>query len=111
MDIKKEVSIVFLDDSQIKKYNKKFLNKNFPTDVLSFKSDSKKYLGDVLISVERAEENAKRFKNSFLKELVLYIIHGLLHLKGFRDYNEKEKEKMRKAEFEVLGVLNEKGHI
>jgi len=111
MGIKKGISIVFLDDAQIRKYNKEFLNKNSATDVLSFKSDSKRYLGDILISVERAKVNSKRFKNTFLKELTLYIIHGLLHLKGFKDYNKKDAEKMRKREAEILNLLDEKGYL
>jgi len=87
-----KVSIYFLNNKKIKELNKKFLQKNSPTDVLTFRY-SKNY-GEIFISIEECSKNARIYGNTIEEEILYVIIHGFLHLKGYRDYTEKEKEKM-----------------
>jgi len=62
-------------------------------------------LGDIAISVDRARVQAARFDSSFKKEIVLYIIHGLLHLTGYDDESGASARLMRLKEKEILGYL------
>lgn len=107
------LSIVFTTDSEIKRLNYLYRKENRPTDVLSFsmqegrrlKRDSS-ILGDIVISVDRAKEQAKNFNSTFKKEIYLYIIHGILHLLGDGDDNKPFTKKfMRKKEAEILSIL------
>jgi probable rRNA maturation factor len=97
------LSIVFVDNKIIKKLNKEYLHKNYPTDVLAFnlknKKSSKSILdGEIIISLDAAEKNARLFKTSFNYETLLYLIHGILHLSGFNDRTKIQKKIMRKKE-------------
>ena len=106
----KILGIIFLDNEKIVEYNKRYLGKNCPTDVLSF--PLQKGEGEILISVERAKEQAPSFGTSLEEEIYLLIIHGLLHLIGFDDKNPKEAERMRREEKRLLNiVVNRKSHI
>ena len=83
-----EVTLVFVNDKTIKELNKRFLNKDAPTDVLSFPmrekgADGKYYLGDILISVQRALDQSAVKKHSLERELEILTLHGFLHLMGF----------------------------
>lgn len=110
------LSIVFASDGEIKHLNYLYRGKNKPTDVLSFsmhegrrlKKDSS-ILGDVVISVDRARHQARRFNSTFKKEIYLYIIHGILHLLGYDDErSSSEKKRMRKKEAQILNILWQK---
>lgn len=81
------VSVSFVDDSEIKKLNKKHRNKDEVTDVLSFNIDEKSddgkyYLGDVVVNIEQAERQAKNYDNSTEQEISDLVGHGILHLLG-----------------------------
>lgn len=110
-----ELSIVFTTDSNIKRLNLLYRKQNRPTDVLAFsmregkrlKKDSS-ILGDIVISVDRAKEQAKRFKSSFRKEIYLYIIHGLLHLVGYDDRKNLSRKRMHEKEAQLLNLLWER---
>jgi probable rRNA maturation factor len=83
-----EVSVVFLNQQQMQKYNKKYRNKNYPTDVLSFPSDGmpqeqEEYLGDILLCIDKAAENAANAGSSIDRELQVLLLHGVLHLLGY----------------------------
>ncbi len=105
-----ELVITFVDDRYIRRLNRKFLAKNSPTDVMAFPMQESfspsgtrgMVLGDVVISVQRAKIQAKRFKNSFNNELALLIIHGTLHLLGYDDIKAKDALVMRKKEQDIL---------
>jgi probable rRNA maturation factor len=103
--LKKDYCIVITNDSSIRRLNNKFLHKNNPTDVIAFDYKENKYLGDIVISCETAKANAEVFKNTLLKELALYIIHGILHLKGYDDLKLKDRILMRKEEARILNKL------
>lgn len=106
------LSIAFATDSEIRRLNYLYRRKNIATDVLAFsmregkrlKRDSS-ILGDIVISVERAKKQAKRFDSTFKRELYLYIIHGILHLVGYGDEKPSAKRLMRRKEIEILNAL------
>lgn len=95
-----ELSFVFVDNKYISKLNKKFLNKNKPTDVLCFKYDN--FSADIIISIEEVFKNAKIFKTSPKWELLFVLIHGLLHFKGMEDNTEQKRIKMYNITYKIL---------
>ena len=97
-----ELSIVFLSDPAIKPINKKYRQRYRATDVLSF--DLGKY-GQVLISSDTALKNSRLFNTSFEEEIVLYVIHGILHLSGYDDETKAGKDRMSKKEEGILKRL------
>lgn len=104
------LEVIFLSDPAIKKLNKRYRKRNRTTDVLAFKMDSTGFrtdagLGEIFISTDTASKNAKAFGTSFEREIVLYVIHGLLHLVGFNDESRKDKVVMSKKEWEILNNL------
>ncbi|MBE8954976.1 MAG: rRNA maturation RNase YbeY [Quinella sp. 2Q5] len=112
-----ELSITLTDDEHIHALNKKFRGIDRPTDVLSFafrESDEPAIigadidvLGDVIISLERAELQAKEFGHSFRREVVFLEVHGLLHLLGYDHIDEDERREMETEQrfvMERLGI-------
>ena len=101
-----EINYIFLDDNKILEINKKFLNHNYYTDIISFDNSDDKFIsGDIYISIDRVKENALEQKTSFNEELPRVIIHGVLHLLGFKDKSPKEKKEMREKENQALALL------
>lgn len=96
------VGIIFVNDKKIRVLNRKYVKRNAATDVLSFLLGKAPLLGDVYISSDRALVNAKRFGTLFKEEILLYVIHGVLHLLDFGDKTAKEKKRMRKLEESFL---------
>ncbi len=89
----------FCSDKYIIEANNKFLSHNYTTDIITFDySTHRKISGDILISIPTVTQNAERFEVSFFNELLRVIIHGVLHLMGYKDGHDSEKEEMRKAE-------------
>jgi len=87
---KQDATIVFVSDATIKKLNRRFRSKDYPTDVLSFpiraapfEVENKSNLGDVVISIDRATLQAKEAGHNFADEVKQLILHGLLHLCGY----------------------------
>ncbi|MGA9271696.1 MAG: rRNA maturation RNase YbeY, partial [Lutimonas sp.] len=94
-----EVSYIFCDDEYLYDLNVKHLKHNTLTDIISFDySLGKVVSGDIYISVERVEENAKDRGIKFSDELDRIMVHGLLHYIGFKDKSEWEKKTMRNKE-------------
>ena len=94
-----ELVYVLCNDEYLLKKNIQFLNHNTLTDVITFDySDDKIISGDILISTERVVENAKIFNVNYLTELHRVIVHGLLHLLGYKDKIEKDADRMREKE-------------
>ena len=88
------ISVTLTTDSEIHALNKKHLKRDCPTDVLSFNINEKLedgtfYLGDVIVSIERAEKQAKEYGNTKEEEISDLVAHGVLHLLGV-DHPEKE---------------------
>lgn len=105
-----ELEFIFLDDKSIKVLNRKYKKSNRPTDVLSFdlaggESGTPKVFGEIFISLDRALENSKAFGTKFAEEVVLYVIHGILHLFGYDDENEPDAVRMSRKEQYILERL------
>ena len=108
------INCVFCSDNRLLEINKKYLNHTSLTDVVTFDfTTSKKTIeGDIYISIDRVKENAKKYKETFKKELLRVIIHGLLHLIGFLDKTKEEKNTMTLKENEYLSLYNKlKFHV
>ena len=108
------INCVFCSDSRLLEINKKYLNHTSLTDVVTFDfTPNKKNLeGDIYISIDRVKENAKKYKETFKKELLRVIIHGLLHLIGFLDKTKEEKNTMTLKENEYLSLYSKlKFHV
>jgi len=94
-----DINYVFCDDNYLHTLNVEFLNHDTLTDIISFDySVGKELHGDVFISVERVEENAKNFNVEFTEELNRVIVHGVLHYCGFKDKTEEDALLMRNKE-------------
>jgi probable rRNA maturation factor len=92
----REVFIWLISDRRMALLHRRFLGKTGPTDVLTFQH------GEIFISVDTARRNARAFANSLMRELTLYIVHGLLHLHGFDDQTPSEARKMKAAQEKIL---------
>lgn len=115
------ITITFTNPENIRKINSKYRNIDKATDVLSFpmfeKDELEKYLseanfqhedmlGDIVISIEKVEEQAKDYGHSFERELSYMIVHGFYHLIGYDHIKEEEKKQMRKKEEKILEKIN-----
>ncbi len=99
------VNFVFCDDSELLEINLKHLNHNTFTDIITFDyTEGLKINSDIFISINRVEENAKKFKVSFEEELHRVMIHGVLHLCGYKDKSKSDTELMRKKENWALNL-------
>ena len=103
-----DIVCLFCDDNYLLNVNIKYLNHDYFTDVITFNYCEKDIVsGDILISLERVVENAKKYNVSFLTEFYRVVIHGLLHLLGYNDKTKSEKELMRKKENYYLAKYKE----
>ena len=94
-----ELVYVLCNDEYLLKKNIQFLNHNTLTDVITFDYTKDKIIsGDILISTERVVENSKIFNVNYLTELHRVMVHGLLHLLGYKDKIEKDANTMREKE-------------
>ena len=100
------VSIAVVDDSTIHDLNRRFLNHDEPTDVISFLLDDTDGLeGDVIASAETAIRSAARYDWPPADELMLYVTHGTLHLVGYDDLDDASRAEMRSRERHYLAAL------
>ena len=101
------INYIFCNDDYLLTINKKYLNHDTYTDIISFDySEKDKLSGDIYISVDRLKENAGKFKTSFEDELNRILIHGILHFAGFNDKSKAEKIEMRKQEDYLISLLD-----
>ena len=111
-----EVCVTFVDNEEIHRLNKEFREKDSATDVLSFPlgengiydvnpDTGAKQLGDVVISLERAEEQAAEFGHSLQREVCYLTVHSMLHLLGYDHMEPDEKAVMRKKEESVMSLI------
>ncbi|WP_375240299.1 rRNA maturation RNase YbeY [Polaribacter sp.] len=101
-----EINYIFCDDNYLHKLNVQFLQHDTLTDIISFDNSLGKLInGDIYISIERVEDNAKDFKVSFTEELHRVIIHGVLHYIGYKDKTEADQNEMTLQENLALKEL------
>lgn len=103
-----QMSYVFCSDKKLRAINRKFLNHDYFTDIITFDlSVGKRGIsGESYISIDRVKENASLLGRPFREELYRVVIHGALHLCGYSDKSEKERMKMRKLENKYLSLLS-----
>lgn len=119
-----EISIALVDNTTIHDLNRRHLNHDYETDVLSFLLDSdrpphteiprgreRSIEGEVIVSVEMAAATGPRFDFTTAQETTLYLVHGLLHLCGYDDLTEDEQPIMRKRERDILALWNLTPHF
>lgn len=103
------LTIYVTGDAEIRKFNRQFHATNAPTDVLSFPANANghslehPYLGDIVISYERASVQARQAGWRIVDELNLLAVHGILHLLGYDDLTPGKRAKMWKRQEEILG--------
>jgi probable rRNA maturation factor len=103
------LQINFISATQITQINKNFLNHNYSTDIITFNySNERKILdGEIYISIEDAETNAKKFGVTFVEEILRLVIHGILHLIGYDDVSSGLKIKMKKIENKLFSRIRD----
>ena len=120
-----EISVTFTDNAGIRELNKQYRDKDIDTDVLSFPMGENgvydidmetgaKILGDVVISMEKARDQAERFGHSFQREVGYLTAHSVLHLLGYDHIDNLEKVRMREKEelvMEQLGLPSSSSYI
>ena len=100
------LSLNFCSDKYLLKINRKYLNHMNFTDIITFDlSENKDIVGDVYISIERVRNNSRIYKKKYSEELERVIIHGVLHLCGYKDKTQEEISLMRKKEGYYLSLL------
>lgn len=91
----RQISVFLVDDAQIQKLNKKYLKRDYPTDVLSFGAEHKlsnkdEYFGEIFVSTQTAKKQAKEYGNTYEEEISELVAHGVLHLLGVHHKDDDE---------------------
>jgi len=106
-----DINFIFCSDDFLLEVNKKYLNHNTLTDIITFdysKEDPKQAIsGDIFISIDRIKENAKKFSKTYENELHRVMIHGVLHLLGYTDKTKSSKAEMTRQEDACLKLIKE----
>lgn len=106
-----DLSIVLTDDARLQELNRDYLGIDAPTDVLSFPASETdpetgaRYIGDILISMARAQSQASSAGHPVEAEVQLLVVHGVLHLLGHDHDDPQKKARMWKAQAEILDML------
>jgi len=94
-----ELAFVFCDDAYLAEMNLRYLNHTTLTDIITFDYSEKKALsGDILISIDRVQDNSEKYSTTFNDELGRVMAHGVLHLIGYNDKTTEQKVEMRDRE-------------
>lgn len=104
--IRKSVSLILVNKEEIQKLNMQYRGLDRKTDVLSFESGEKIYLGEIFICVDKVKSQAEEYGHSLEREFAFLLVHGLLHLQGYDHQNPEDEEKMKKKQEEILNSLN-----
>lgn len=99
------LNFIFCSDSYLLDINKNYLNHHHYTDVITFDlAEDERISGDIFISVDKVKENAALWEDSFSRELRRVMVHGVLHLLGYDDSSEAERNIMRVLEDKALSL-------
>jgi len=102
-----EINYIFCDDDYLHNINVEFLKHDTLTDIITFDNTvGKTIYSDIFISIERVVDNAKDFEVSFEEELKRVIIHGVLHLCGYKDKSDTEADLMRSKENDKIKMFH-----
>jgi rRNA maturation RNase YbeY len=100
-----DVSFIFCSDEYLLQMNKEYLNHDYYTDVITFDyCEGDIVSGDIFISVDTVKSNSEKFITNFASEIKRVIIHGVLHLIGYKDKSEEESKEMRAKEDYYLSL-------
>lgn len=100
------INIILCNDAFLFEMNKKYLNHDTLTDIITFDYCEEKVVsGDIYISIDRVEENAKLYNQDIERELIRVIFHGVLHLLGYKDKSDVEQKEMRGKEDFYLNLF------
>jgi rRNA maturation RNase YbeY len=106
------INYIFCSDAYLLRLNQEFLSHNTFTDIITFdESEGKNISGEIYISLQRVEENSKKFDSVFQDELRRVMIHGVLHLSGYKDKKPPEISLMRKKEEAYLSLWKTMFHV
>ena len=99
-----EISMAIVDDPTIHQLNRQYLQHDYSTDVLSFVFEAidSHLEGEIIVSAETARRNSVEYNQTLQNEIMLYAIHGALHLVGYEDSTAQGSDRMRKAEQQYL---------
>ena len=101
-----DVTLIFCSDDYLLEMNRKHLDHDYYTDIITFDySEENVIAGDLFISVDRVKDNANTQQEMFHVELLRVIVHGALHLMGYKDKSKEEEVLMRKKEDWALGLI------
>lgn len=100
-----DLNLIFCSDEYILDINREHLNHDYYTDIITFNYNEGDISGDLFISVDRVRENANKMGASFSNELNRVVVHGVLHLIGFKDKSTEEELEMRKQENFALELI------
>ena len=104
-----DILYLFCDDQYLLKNNIEFLNHDTYTDIITFDQCIGDLVsGNIMISIDRVEENAKKFNTTYERELLRVIVHGTLHLCGYKDKTDDEAKLMRRKEDESIAMFYNK---
>ena len=98
----KEINLVLVSNADIQAMNKDFRNKDIPTDVLTFPNGESNQLGDIIISLEKCQEQADKYEHSFNRELGFLFAHGILHTLGYDHQTPEDEEEMTELQEQIL---------
>ena len=98
---------IFVSDSFLLGLNKQFLDHDYYTDILTFPQSYDPIEAEIYISLDRVMENAQLHETNVLEEMLRVVIHGYLHMAGYKDVEEKEKKMMRKEENQCISIYFE----
>jgi rRNA maturation RNase YbeY len=102
-----EINYIFCDDEFLLEINRKYLNHDYYTDIISFDySVANELHGDIFISIERVADNALTYNVSFQHELLRVMAHGILHYCGYKDKSDDESRLMRDKEDEKISMFH-----
>ena len=102
-----EINFVFIVDEELLRMNNEYLGHDYYTDIITFDySEGQELNGDIFISWDRVRENAKKYEVDELIELRRVMVHGVLHMLGYGDKNEKELREMRRLEDNKLNMFH-----
>ncbi len=93
---------IFVDDKTLAEMHGQYLDDPTPTDVITFDLGDEQIEGEIYISTERAQEQAKEYSVSYREEITRLIVHGLLHLAGYNDIDEADRIEMKKVENQLV---------
>ena len=102
-----DLNYIFCSDSYLLEINKKYLNHDTLTDIITFDyTHGNELAADIYISIDRVKENAQIYEVLFEDELKRVMIHGILHLLGYTDTTDEDKSKMRKQEDKMIQMFH-----